>query len=80
MSNGKTSATIDLDSSVAISDIDRTIKFLEDLKKKILAVNSAKYGSDEWWKKSDAKAIEEYKKGNFVTVTNDKQLKEFLDL
>lgn len=77
MSNGTSAVNLDF-SSISVSDIDRTIKFLQEIKKKLLAVKPVKYGSDEWWEKSDAKAMEEYRKGNYVTITNKKELKEFL--
>lgn len=78
MSNGTSAINVDY-SSISISDIDRTIKFLEDLKKKILASKPAKYGSDEWWKKSDAKAMEEYKKGNYLSFKNAEEAIKYLD-
>lgn len=78
MSNG-VSATINSKQGAAfLAELNRLSKSIDDLRKRVLAAMPVKYGSDLWWEKSDAKAMEDYKKGNYVTITNKKELKEFL--
>lgn len=35
------------------------------------------YGSDAWWKWSEKKSREEYKKGNYVTLKTEKEIDDF---
>lgn len=37
------------------------------------------YGSDEWWRWSNAKALQEVKEGRYTVLHNKKELQGFLD-
>jgi len=69
--------------TVPVKTIEEIFSRLDELTnavKKIAAKLSEKeplYGSDEWWKWSDKKAIEEIKAGKGTKIHNKKELNAF---
>ena len=60
----KSTVTIDAKTAETIlREIEAMRKSLEALRKKILKLFPAKYGSDAWWEKSEHEADEDIKKG-----------------
>ncbi len=56
-----------------ISRLDRLseeVKLIRDT----LSQAEPTYGSEAWWKWSDAKALEDIKKGNYTTIKSKKEL------
>ena len=53
-------------------------KEVETIKAKLFG-EEPRYGSDEWWKWSDEKALKEIKEGKYTKVSNKKELTAFLD-
>ena len=63
--------TIDTETAESLfSDITSLQKKLELLRKKIVKLLPAKYGSDLWWEKENEEALEEVKQGKYTTYDN----------
>lgn len=70
--------------SVDIKIVKNILTTLEELKKEVARLNKKletepPYGSDEWWKWSNTKALQEVKEGKGTIIHNKKELKEFFN-
>jgi hypothetical protein len=69
--------------TVSPKTIETIIERLNELTKEVKAIKTKlfreepSYGSDEWWKWSDKKAIEEIKAGKGTKIHNKKELNAF---
>ena len=74
------SQVISIDAKIA-KDLLSTLR---ELKEQLAHLNeklegASPYGSDDWWKWSNTKAIEEIKQGKGTVIRNKKELKQFLN-
>jgi len=72
--------TVSIDAKIA-KDI---VSSLRELKQQLASLNeklenAPPYGSDEWWKWSNRKALQSIKRGQGITVRNKKELDEFFN-
>ena len=70
-------STITIDTKTAeniLEEIEAVGQSLEVLRKKILKLLPAKYGSDAWWEKAELEADEDIKAGRYTTYTNVENL------
>lgn len=63
-------------SDQVLTILNQIQKDLADVKRKIEDLEPV-YGSDAWWKWSDAKALEEIKEGKGTVIKNKKELDKF---
>ncbi|OGK36788.1 hypothetical protein A3F03_01700 [Candidatus Roizmanbacteria bacterium RIFCSPHIGHO2_12_FULL_41_11] len=56
-----------------LSRLDRLTREIKAIKTKLFE-EEPPYGSDEWWKWSNEKAIEDYKKGRYTVYENAESL------
>lgn len=56
-----------------LSRLDELSKEVQFIKNR-LTQEEPPYGSETWWKWSDAKALEDIKKGNYTTIKSKKEL------
>jgi len=61
-----------------LSRLDYLTQKVEDINIK-LSGQEPSYGSDEWWKWSDAKAMQEVKEGKYTKIHNKKELRQYLN-
>ncbi|MEK7185832.1 MAG: hypothetical protein AAB675_00515 [Patescibacteria group bacterium] len=59
-----------------LARLDKLTREIRVIKTKLFE-EEPPYGSDEWWKWSDEKAIEDYKKGRYTVIRSKKELNEF---
>ena len=68
------STAIDTDTAESIfSEITVLQKKLESLRKRVIKLLPAKYGSDLWWEKENEEALEEVKRGEVYGPFNSAQ-------
>ena len=70
-------STITIDSKTVeniLKEIGAVGQSLEVLRKKILKLLPARYGSDAWWEKAEHEADEDIKAGRYTTYTNVENL------
>lgn len=61
-----------------LAHLNTLTKEVKEIKAKLFE-KEPPYGSDEWWKWSDKKALEDIKHGRYTEIKNKKELKEFFD-
>ncbi len=61
-----------------LARLDKLTREIRVIKTKLFE-EEPRYGSDEWWKWSDEKALKEIKEGKYTKVSNKKELTAFLD-
>lgn len=61
-----------------LTRLDRLTREIKAIKTKLFE-EEPPYGSDEWWKWSDEKALRDIKEGKYTKVSNRKELTAFLD-
>lgn len=81
MANGKTiNTTID---QQALENLAATLASFsaasEALRKQIVTLFPAKYGSDLWWEQSIERSREDYKAGRYKTFNSAKDLADYFD-
>lgn len=59
-----------------LTRLDRLTREIKAIKTKLFE-EEPRYGSDEWWKWSDEKALKEIKAGKGTRITNKKELNAF---
>jgi len=59
-----------------LTRLDRLTREIKAIKTKLFE-EEPPYGSHEWWKWSDEKATEDYKKGRYTVIRSKKELNEF---
>lgn len=70
----RSTVTIEETAESIFSEVTSMQKRLEVLRKKIVKLLPAKYGSDLWWEKENEEALEEVKQGKYTTYNNVQDL------
>ena len=71
----KSTVTIDTRTvETLLEEIDAMRKSLETLRKKVIKLLPARYGSDLWWEKEINEGLKEVKEGKYTTYKNAKHL------
>ncbi len=70
--------------TVPAKTFEKILSKLDYLSRAVEAINeklegAPAYGSDEWWKWSNEKAIEEIRQGKDTVIRNKKELNQFLN-
>ena len=60
-----------------VSQLDKLTKDMAAVKERLL-LEEPPYGSDAWWEWSDKKALEDYKKGDYISFKSTKEMVEHL--
>jgi hypothetical protein len=65
-------------SETRYQDLLSRISKLESMVAKLFKkLEQPKYGSDEWWEKSDRESLEEYKNGEYYELKDKEAMKDF---